>query len=121
MSLAPDDPLRPLADAVDRVGGRSALPCDGQGHPIEDAAACLHVRCTLPSPQREELLGRISPLARRSKFIMAALVARRDLYSLGWHPGKRGGDLEAAVAELAARLSDPEQLAAAEAVDRRGR
>lgn len=119
--LPPSDPLAAVAAAVAALPGLTPLPCDGRGHPIEDAVACLHVRCTLPSPRREEVLGLVAPLVRRAKFVMAALVDRRDLYCIGYRPGKRGGDVADAAARLAALLASPSQLAAGEMPDRRGR
>src|SRR5687768_3988517 len=115
------DPLDDVAAAVAQVEGLEPLPCDGKGHPIEDALACAHVRCTLKSPSREELLAQIGPLVRRAGWVMAALVARPDLYSLSWKPPKRGGDLEAAAAKLAAMLRDPAARGDGAVPDRRGR
>ena len=112
-----------LSAAISRIDGLEPLACDGLGHPIEDAAACLHVRCGLKSPAREELLARVGPLVRRAGWVMAALVARPDLYSLSWKPPKRGaeGGEAAATAKLEALLGDPAALAEATVPDRRGR
>ena len=115
------DDLAIVAAAIDALPGLQSMPCDGLGHPIEDAAACLHVRCLLASPQREELLGGIGPLVRRAQFVMAALIGRRDLYSLSWKPGPRGGTVADAAAKLEALLRDPAALASGEVPDRRGR
>jgi len=120
-AIAPGDPLAAVAAAIAAVPGLTPLPCDGRGHPIEDAVACLHVRCTLASPRREEVLGRVGPLVRRAKFVMAALVDRADLYCIGYKPGKRGRAVADAAAELADLLADPAQLEAGEVPDRRGR
>jgi hypothetical protein len=116
-----EDALAAARAAIDGVEGLESLPCDGAGHPIPDAAACFHVRCTLPSPAREELLARVAPVVRRAKFVLAALVDRRDLYSVSWKPPKRGGDVAGAAARLAELLADPEALDSGHVPDRRGR
>lgn len=122
MSAPTIDPaLLGVASAFSSIEGLEALPCDGLGHPIEDAEACLHLRCSLKSPRREEILAMVGPVVRKAAFVMAALVDRRDLYSLSYKPGKRGGDLAAAAAKLEALLRDPAQLAAGDVPDRRGR
>ena len=113
--------LDELATAIDAVDGLESLPCDGEGHPIEDADACLHVRCTLKSPRREELLATVGPAARRAHFVMAALVDRRDLYSFAFKPGKRRTSLAEACEKLIALLSDMDSLASGPVPDRRGR
>jgi hypothetical protein len=115
------EPLAEVDAAVAQVEGLEPVACDGQGHPIEDAQACTHVRCTLKSPQREELLAQIGPLVRRAGWVMAALVARSDLYSLSWKPPKRGGDVAAAASKLAAMLRDPAARSDGAVPDRRGR
>jgi len=106
---------------MEAITGLSTLDCDGQGHPIPDTQACFHVRCTIPSPQREELLARVAPVVRRAKFVLAALVDRRDLYSVSWKAPKRGGGLSEAGARLASLLSDHEALGSGIVPDRRGR
>ncbi len=115
------DPLADVSAALAAIDGIEVLACDGEGHPIPDATACLHVRCDLTSPKREELLARIGPVVRRGKFAMAALVDRRDLYSFSYRPPKRGGDVAAAAARLAGLLRDPAALGSGEVPDRRGR
>lgn len=115
------DPLAPALEAVNAIEGLEALPCDGRGHPIPDADACFHLRCELPSPHREELLARVAPVVRRAKFVMAALVDRRDLYSISWKRPKRGGELEEAAAKLASLLSSSDELGSGIVPDRRGR
>ena len=107
--------------ALDAIEGLEASPCDGKGHPIPDAVACLHVRCTLPSPAREELLARVAPVVRRAKVVMAALIDRRDLYSVSFTPPGRGGDPAEAAARLAALLRDESELASGRVPARRGR
>ncbi len=123
MSDAPshDPALTGLAAALDAVPGLQALPCDGLGHPIENAAACLHLRSTVPSPQREELLARVAPVVRKASFVLAALIDRRDLYSLSFKPPPRGGDLAASAAKLETLLRDLRDTDPADMVDRRGR
>jgi hypothetical protein len=113
--------LAPLAEALGELEGLQPLPCDGQGHPIEGAEACLHLRTSLKSPQREEALARVGPVVRKAGFVMAALIDRRDLYSLSYKPAKKGSDLGAAVEKLAALLRDPAELRSQDVVDRRGR
>ena len=122
MPDAPIDPaLEGVAAALGDIEGLHPLPCDGLGHPIEDAAACLHLRCSLKSPQREEALARVGPVVRKASFVLAALIDRRDLYSLSYKPPKRGADLGAAAAKLEALLRNPEELRSQDVVDRRGR
>lgn len=116
-----DPRLEGVAAALAALGGFEPLPCDGEGHPIEDAAACLHLRTSLKSPQREEALGRVAPVVRKASFVLAALIDRRDLYSLSYKPPKHGADLAAASAKLEALLRDPVAMASGETVDRRGR
>lgn len=116
-----DPALAGVAAALGAIEGLQPLPCDGLGHPIADAAACLHLRCTLKSPQREETLARVGPVVRKAAFVLAALVDRRDLYSLSFKPPKRGADLAPAAAKLEALLRDPKELASQDVVDRRGR
>ena len=113
--------LQGAASAIERLEGLEPVPCDGLGHPIEDATACLHLRCTVKSPRREEILARVAPVVRKAGFVMAALIDRADLYSLSYKPPKRGGDLEAAAARLAALLADPPEPGADDVPDRRGR
>ena len=115
------DPLQAAKEALSAIEGTEAMPCDGSGHPIPDADACFHVRCSLPSPRREELLARVAPVVRRAKFVLAALVDRRDLYSVSWKRPKRGGELEQAAAELAGLLRDEQALGSGIVPDRRGR
>lgn len=110
----------PLAAALADIDGLEPLPCDGAGHPAEGAAACVHVRCTLKSPEREELLAWLAPLVRRGRWVMSALVARRDLYSLSFRPA-RPADNEAAALALATLLADPAARADTHIPDRRGR
>lgn len=119
--LTPDPALDALSAAIAALPGFEPLPCDGQGHPIEGAAACLHVRCTLKSPQREEALARVGPAVRKASFVMAALIDRRDLYSLSFKPAQRGADVAAAAAKLASLLRDESVLGSQDVVDRRGR
>ena len=88
---------------------------------LPDAVACVHVRCALPSPQREETLGRLGPLVRRARFVMAALVDRRDRYSVSLPQDKRRRDPVEAVSKLVELLSDPERLQDGIVPDRRGR
>lgn len=118
---SPSESLAGVAAAFAEIDGIEPLDCDGLGHPLEDALACLHLHCSLPSPQREELLGWVGPLVRRAQFVMAALVDRRDLYQLGLKPGKRGVDVNEAAAKLEALLRDPAARTPGQAVDRRGR
>ena len=118
---SPSEPLSGVASALAEIDGLETLPCDGIGHPLEDALACVHVRCTLPSPRREELLGWLGALVRRAQFVMAALIDRRDLYQLGLKPNKRGADVAEAAAKLEALLRDPSARGAVIMVDRRGR
>ena len=115
------EPLAGVAAAFADIDGIEALPCDGLGHPLEDAMACLHLRCSLPSPRREEMLGWLGSLVRRAQFVMAALIDRRDLYQLGLKPSKRGVDVAEAAAKLEALLRDPAQRGAVVITDRRGR
>ena len=112
--------LTDVAAALAAVDGLEVLPCDGKGHPLEDAVACVHVRCTLPSPRREELLGWLGALVRRAQFVMAALIDRRDLYQIGFKPLRPGADVREAAAKLVALLADPAARDGA-VVDRRGR
>jgi hypothetical protein len=116
-----EGPLAGVALALDDVDGLQALPCDGIGHPLEDAVACVHVKCSLPSPQREEMLGWLGSLVRRAQFVMAALIDRRDLYQIALKPGKRGVETEAAAAKLEALLQDPAARESRDVPDRRGR
>ena len=116
-----DEQLAGVADALSAIEGLASLPCDGAGHPIEGAAACLHVRCSLASPRREEIFALVAPIVRKAQFVLAALVDRRDLYALSYKPPKGTGDLAVAAAKLEALLRDPEALAARDVVDRRGR
>ena len=113
--------LEGVASALAAIPGLEPLICDGAGHPIEDASACLHVRCTLASPQREELLASVGPLMRKAQFVMAALIDRRNLYSVSWKAPKRGGDVAEAAGKLEALLRDPAARAALDVPDRRGR
>jgi hypothetical protein len=117
----PSSALDVVGAAMAAIGGLEPLPCDGQGHPIEDALACLHLRCTFASPQREEMLARVAPAVRKAHFVMAALVDRRDLYSLSYKPPKGSADLDAAAAKLAKLVGDPAVLGSQDVVDRRGR
>lgn len=107
--------------AMDAIEGLETSACDGEGHPIPDAEACFHFRCSLPSPDREELLARVAPVVRRAKWVLAALVDRRDLYSVSWQRPKRGGDLADAAERLASLLADDEALGSGIVPDRRGR
>lgn len=116
-----DEHLEAARTAMEAIEGLHALDCDGKGHPIPDADACFHVSCTLPSPGREELLARVAPVVRRAKFVLAALVDRRDLYSVSWRAPKRGGDLGQAAERLAQLLADDEALGSGIVPDRRGR
>jgi len=114
--------LRDLGVALERLPDVTALPCDGAGHQLEVAPErCLHLRISKVSPPREEFLAQIAPLVRKAQFVLAALMARADLYNLAWRPGKRGGVLAEDAAKLAALLADPASLASAEVLDRRGR
>lgn len=115
-----EGPLGAVMRALDAIPGLEALPCDGEGHPIPEVSACVHARCTVASPEREELLARVAPVVRRARFVMAALVDRRDLYMLGLPPG-RGQDVEEAGARLATLLGDASALDSGEVPDRRGR
>ena len=115
-----DERLQGVAAALSAIPGLEAVPCEGR-HQIEDAVACVHVRCLIKSPQREELFARVAPLVRRAQFVLAAMVDVKDNYSLGYKPGKRGGDLSAAAEKLEALLRDPAALASGEVPDRRGR
>ena len=116
-----DPILQPAREAVDAIEGLASLPCDGEGHPIPDADACFHLRCELPSPRREELLAQVAPVIRRAQWVLAALVDRKDLYSVSWKKPKRRGELDAAVEKLARLLSDDEALGSGVVPDRRGR
>ena len=42
------DAVAGVAAALGAIDGLEVLPCDGLGHPLEDALACVHVRCMLP-------------------------------------------------------------------------
>ena len=116
-----DPLLGDLATALGEIDGLEPLPCDGAGHPIEGAEACVHLHCTLKSPQREEALARVGPVVRKAGFVLAALIDRRDLYSLSYKPPKKGSDLAVAATKLAALLRDPVELGSQDVVDRRGR
>jgi hypothetical protein len=109
-----------VAAALRQIEGVEPLPCDGHGHHLEGFAACLHVRIGLPSPRREEMLGRLASLVRRQHFVLASLVERPDLYNLTYRPGRRGADLAAAGSALAALLLEPTAWGDAQAPDRRG-
>ncbi|MEM7245305.1 MAG: hypothetical protein AAF533_08170 [Acidobacteriota bacterium] len=113
--------LPELVEALSAVPGLEAMDCDGEGHPIPDPVACVHVRCTLSSPDREMLLGKVGPLIRRSRFVMAALVDRADLYAISYAPDKRRPDPEPAIEKLLGLLADPAELASDHVPDRRGR
>jgi hypothetical protein len=104
-----DEALTPLREHLLTLPGVTPLPCDGEGHAVEGMAACMHLRIAVPSPAREELLGRVAPVARQAQFVLTALVGRRDLYSLAYRPGKRGGDIAQDAARLVQMLkgSDP--------------
>ena len=67
-----------IAEAADLLEGLEALPCDGRGHPIENAEACMHIRCTLLSPRREELLAAVGPVARKAQFERVMLIHRTE-------------------------------------------
>jgi hypothetical protein len=116
-----DDALKAARAAMEAIPGLTTLDCDGEGHPIPDAEACFHVTCALPSPDREELLAQVAPVVRRAKFVLAALVDRRDLYSVSWRAPRRGGGLAAAGDRLAQLLADDEALGSGIVPDRRGR
>ena len=115
------DALSQVAAALGAIEGLEVLPCDGLGHPLENAVACLHVRCTLASPRREELLGWLGSLVRRAQFVMAALIDRRDLYQVGFKPSRRDADVDEFALKLVALLADPAARSGAVVVDRRGR
>lgn len=115
------DTLSRVAAALDAIEGLETLPCDGLGHPLENAVVCLHVRCTLGSPRREELLGWLGSLVRRAQFVMAALIDRRDLYQVGFKPSRKDADVEEFALKLDALLRDPAACDATVVVDRRGR
>ncbi len=106
---------------MEAIEGLTTVDCDGLGHPIPDTDACFHVRCSLPSPGREELLAQVAPVVRRAKFVLAALVDRRDLYSVSWKAPKRNPDLAQAAARLAELFADEQALASGIVPDRRGR
>lgn len=118
---AMDEPLAPVARALASVEGLEPLACDGEGHPIEGAAACLHFRLHVASPRREVLLGTLGAVVRRARFVLAALVDRRDLYSLSFKPQKRGPTVSEAAHALAELLCDPDAFASDHVPDRRGR